>query len=133
MKEKIQKFSGIFISVLGKVIVVAIVGFILYNIGRSIWKNYLIVQKIDSAKKEITNEELENKNLKNLIVYYQTDTYKELEARRKLGYKKPGESVLMIPELSTTQNNNTIGKTNSSAEPEQSEANFIKWYHYVIK
>jgi len=134
MKEKIQRFSSIFVSVVSKLIIFGIIVFILYSIGKSVWKNYLVVQKIDSIEKEISDEQVANNNYKNLIIYYQTDTFKELEARRKLGYKKPGENVLIIPDLNPAQTNNDPLPLEDNTKKEDIETpNFIKWYHYIIK
>lgn len=134
MQEQIRKLSSNFISIAGKAVIILIAGFILFSLGKSIWKNYLVVQNINAVKNEILNAETENKNLKNLIIYYQTDTYKELEARRKLGYKKPGENVLIIPEINPREETkDNIGLPKNNSDQENRTPNFFKWYHYVIK
>jgi cell division protein FtsB len=134
MQEKIRKFSSDFMSIAVKAVLILIAGFILFSLGKSIWKNYLVVQNINAVKNDIINAENENKNLKNLIIYYQTDTYKELEARRKLGYKKPGENVLIIPEINPREETKTNLNTPKNDQSQENQtANFFKWYHYVIK
>jgi cell division protein FtsB len=70
---------------------------LLVSIFNVVWQNYRINQDIDDQKQEIAKLESENGDLKNLIAYLQTDSFKEKEARRKLNYQKPGEKVLLIP------------------------------------
>lgn|SRR3990167_7584699 len=133
MKEKLQKIAKIIISISKKAIIAVIIGYVLFGIGKSIWKNYQMSQKIEEEKLEITKIGSENKTLENMIIYYQTDSYKELEARRKLGYKKPGENVLIIPELSTLNSQEIqIPTSKNSKNQETPTPNFIKWWQYVI-
>lgn len=133
MKEKIVSVSQNIISWSGRILVLAIIGFIIFNIGRSVYKNWQTNQKIADIEKAIVELEKQNKNLQNLIAYYQTNAFKELEARQKLGYLKPDEKVLIIPELG--QNKETQTPTvNSQEEKNQSsqDPNFLKWYHYIF-
>lgn len=119
--------------VLTRLIIAAIVVFILFNLGRSIWRNWQTSQKISTIEEEIGQLENQNQHLNNLIVYYQTDSFKELEARRKLGYKKTGENVLVIPELvQTEQNEDQIPQSSKEKVTTPKTANFIKWYQYVM-
>lgn len=134
MQEKTQSFFSIFFSILVKILILAVIVYVLYNIGKSIYKNYKTVEKIDTIEESISSQEQDNKNLRNLIIYYQTDSYKELEARKKLGYKKPGENVLIIPELGTVNENTNIELPGENSSDEKDEdPNFVKWYNYVIK
>jgi cell division protein FtsB len=132
MKEKFEKFSKFFISMLGKLLLMAAIGFILFNLGKSVWKNYQNVQTINDKKQEIAKLENENQNLKNLNMYYQTDCFKEIEARRKLDYKKPGENVLVLPELSPNNKELTVQNVNKKQDVSVEQPNAIKWYHFII-
>jgi cell division protein FtsB len=132
MKEKFEKFSKFFISMLGKLILLAGILFVLFNLGKSVWKNYQNVEMINTKKLEITKLENENQNLKNLNMYYQTDSFKEIEARSKLDYKKPGENVLIIPELSGNNKELTTEDVNKNEEPKAEIPNAVKWYHFII-
>lgn len=63
-------------------------------------KNWRQKRSIDKEIKglELQAKELEgkNNNLKNVLDYMQSDQFVEKEARTKLNYKKPGESVVVI-------------------------------------
>lgn len=134
MKEKVQKFSKFFILVTTRVALAAAIIFIIFNIGRSIWKNYQINKEIQSIENEIYKIKILNQNLKFLNLYYQTSTYKELQARIKLNYKKQGENVLIVTDIKSDENIvDTITPTNTENETVVEETtNFIRWYNYII-
>ena len=71
----------------------AYVGFLLYQ---AVYLNYNTNQKIASLKKEIKEVEADKKSLQTLIAYYQTPAFQELEARKKLGLKMPGEKAIKV-------------------------------------
>ncbi len=100
--------------------------------GEALWQNYQINQEIAKLKLDIVQLEQENTQLKNLIAYLKTESFKEKEARRKLGYKKPGEQVVAIPQdnSSLTQPGNT--KTEDQADTQIKMSNPQKWWEYVL-
>jgi len=132
MKEKMERAAKFALSFSVKLIIAGVIGFILYGIGRSVWKNYQVVEKIDSLESEIFKEKENNENLKNLLVYYQTDSYKELELRKKLNYKKQGEKVVIIPELNPVNQEEQIEKQLAEKKKEIEEPNVTKWYKYIL-
>jgi len=64
---------------------------------QAIWQNYQIDKELGQLREENAQLKLRNKYLQNLIAYRQTDAFKDKEAREKLNYQKPGESVLIVP------------------------------------
>lgn len=68
-------------------------GFLLYQ---SVYVNYQTNKKISELNISLTEAQDEQDNLKDLIAYYKTDTFQELEARKKLGLKLPGEKVVKV-------------------------------------
>ena len=72
-------------------------GYIVFIFSKTVWKNYTINQQIYTLQKEAEVLEQENLQLKNLVTYYQSDSYKEREARLLLNYKAPGEKVVAFP------------------------------------
>jgi len=133
MKEKIKNIADKFTLVTKNIVIIAIIVYILFGIGKSIWQNYQTNQKIDSIKSKIDTIQKEVDLQKNLILYYQTVSYKELAAKLNLNYLKPGENVLIIPELSNKKitiediTSQSITQNNVSPTP-----NFVKWWQYVI-
>ncbi len=83
------------------IIVVASVyiGFLLYQ---SVYYNFQLNNKVEKLEVQIAKQEAEKLGFEALITYYQTSTFQQLEARRKLGMRFPGEKVVTI-ELSQQQ------------------------------
>lgn len=108
--------------------------YILYNLGHSIFSNYKVNEKIISTTTDINSLKQENELIKNQNLYYQTNTFKELEARRKLGMKADGENVIITPDnkdqSSLSDNSSTPGATiqNKSAVV----PNYVKWWQYMM-
>lgn len=64
--------------------------------------------------------------MKNEINYYQTSSYKEKQAREKLIYKAPGESVINLP---------VDTESEKTADPELGDVvlktpNYVYWIKY---
>lgn len=53
---------------------------------------------VEEAKKEAAASQEENKQLNDQLSQVQTPQYMEREAREKLGYGKPGEIVVVLPD-----------------------------------
>jgi len=91
----------------------------LFSLSKVIWKNYQIEKELKDLKETVSVLEEENQHFSNLISYFKTDAYREKEARQKLGYKKPGESVVLVPNVeepssvSVYQEENTKPKSTS--------------------
>ncbi len=133
MNEKMKNFFNSAISLVSKIIILAVVVYIFFNIGRSIWKNWQVSQKIKNYEGSIQTLEEQNNYLKNQLIYMQTDVFKELEARSRLGLKKPDEKMIIVPEntdvkTTTTQKSNS----DSSQVPAENLPNPTKWWKYVL-
>ena len=72
---------------------IAYFGFLLYE---AVYVNYQTNKKIDQGNISILKLQGDQQNLKDLISYYQTSAFQELEARKKLGLKMPGEKVVKV-------------------------------------
>jgi cell division protein FtsB len=117
-----------FRSSLSRLAVLLTAGYLLFLFGRSAYKNYQINQRIKELQASITTLNEQNTNLKNLIAYYQTETFRELEARRKLGLKKPGEIVVALPE----NTEEVLQTENPEEKKEQTTPNWKKWWEYLF-
>ena len=127
--KKSSKKLGLFIY---NILILALViysGFIVY---RQIKINYETNLKIDDFMGEIDSIEVQNRNLNNLLVYYQSNTYKELEARKRLGMKKAGETIVISPEntdkVEEEQAQQPIQNTTEDTTP-----NYQKWFDLIFK
>lgn len=115
------------------ILFIVVVFYLIGILSKSLWDNYQVNQEIKNLRQEVVALEEKNQRLKNLIVYYQTDSYKEKEARRKLLMKKPDEKVLALPE---SQYNHEEAETedanNQETKPEYDEPNYRLWIKYIF-
>lgn len=98
-------------------------------LGRSAWKNAKTNQKLTNLQHEIETLQEENLRLTYLIRYEQTEAFRELEARRRLGIKKPGETVIALPPEPTvdpTQPNQDIEAAGLRINP------VGEWWKYFV-
>lgn len=127
-------------TTLGRLLLLAIVVLFLINIGRSIYKNYQMNKQLDAMEAKIAYLKDENINLQNKILYYQTNTYKELELRQHLGYKKPDEKVIVLDKtennreeiIFSNQQSNQAANKNKNTNQVDTIPNWQKWWDFIF-
>ena len=78
---------------------VLILGIVLVaRTGANVVRLWKAGEWVQEAKKEVAAAEGENQQLRDRLAQVQTPEYLEREARDKLGYGRPGEVVLVMPE-----------------------------------
>ena len=82
---------------LSKIFSYFLIIYIFFILGRSVWLNWQLKLETQMLQKQIDDGKIENTNMRNLLLYYQSDSFKEVEARKKLSLKKPGEYVMAVP------------------------------------
>lgn len=100
-----------------------------YIVTISMINNYNSNKEIMKSEEKLTLLEEEIATLQDKINYYQTNSFKEKEARAKLGYKAPGESVLVMP-IDTQDEKIT---DSSEIEIELKSPNYTLWWEYFFK
>lgn len=110
---------------------VLIVFYLAFILGRSLWQNYNVNQEIMLLEHEVIELREQNQRLKNLVIYYQTDSYKEKEARRKLLKKMPGEKVLALPEFEYNHDE-PEEKIEEDKAIQYQEPNYKLWLKYIF-
>jgi cell division protein DivIC len=93
---------GKFNDTLTKFLMLLLIIYTFIMLGRSIWANVQLQRQAESIKTDIANIQKQNQNLSNLILYYNSTSFKEVEARQKLGLKKPGETVVDVAQVTTS-------------------------------
>ncbi len=76
----------------------AVVLYIIFSVGRLAYKNYQLNLEEANLKQDVAQLQVEIQQLKNQIVYFQSDSYKDKMIRSKLNMQKEGEKVVVIPE-----------------------------------
>jgi len=93
-----QTFQNLRIpGLLNKMLIYFLILYVLIILGRSVWFNWQLNQNIKNTQTQIANLEKQNRDFENLILYYRSESFREVEARQKLGLKKPGEKVVAVP------------------------------------
>lgn len=73
-----------------------VIGYLAIGSVKLILENYRIHQDSSRLDADIVRLKQNNLELKNLLAYYRTDSYKEKEARARLNFQKPGERVVPV-------------------------------------
>lgn len=101
--------------------------YIIFLLGKALWTNYYLRQSIEKLNEQIAVLEEQKKELNNLNLYYQSDDFKELEARRKLGMKRPDEKVLLISSPTTGTFSEELEKEKQSIAEKESQSESPCW------
>jgi len=110
-----------------QVIFILLIIYLLFMLYQALALNYSTSQKIKNLKSEISTLEANKNMLEDLIMYYQTDAFKELEARKKLGMRKPDEKVLVVETKEVTDK--PVEPIKAVEETPQA-SNFSLWMKY---
>ncbi|MBW6440425.1 septum formation initiator family protein [Patescibacteria group bacterium] len=127
-KRKKNKSGKILSFKLFLIFSVVLVVFLSVGVGEEYYREYQIQKEISSLTNEIDYFEKNNYKLSQLMEYYQTKEYKELEARKRLNMQKEGESVVIISQYDTNSTESAVENENKIAEM----ANYIKWWNYFF-
>ncbi len=76
--------------------------YLLIVLGQTVKHNYDLGQQVDQLRTQITLLQDQKDQLAYSIAYYNTDSFRDREARSKLGLQLPGENVVIIPRTSPT-------------------------------
>lgn len=118
-----------------KVLVYALIAYVFFILGKSVYVNWTLKTQIDQAKSEISVINDNNQTLKNLIVYYQSDSFKELEAREQLGLKLPDEKVVAVPvkKYQNFQAESQAQVLTAGSGPSDELTNWQAWWSYFVQ
>lgn len=121
---KLSKLTPIdFFNLVGIVLAV----YLASVLGQTIYQNYMLNRRIETLNGEIGLLKAQQEQLTYSIAYYKTDSFKDREARAKLGLQLPGENVLILP--SPAQNGPAV-KSGVQA-PGTVKSNFGQWIDFL--
>ncbi len=90
-----------------------------------IWKLWQSRGIVRDAKMRLEKAKLDNKKLTERLSEVQSDEFVEREARDKLGYGKPGETILILP------NQNSAQYTEKGTQ--ENKSNWRRWCDLYIR
>lgn len=112
------------------VIFVAII-YVVFLLYQSVYFNFQRSQKIKSLRKEIVMLDEKQKKIESLIAYYKTDSFQELEARRKLGLKMPGEKVISVEVKDQKKEEGPSEENNPVVNTKNPKTNLELWIDFI--
>lgn len=74
-------------------------------IARELIRSQQVRQQVSRLADQVAGEEERHQQLEELIAYLGSQTFQEREARLKLGLRKPGERVIVVPPGSLSNQN----------------------------
>lgn len=101
--------------------------FISVSLIKEIVRRYEINREIAKLEEEVAELDARNTELTDLIAFFNTDTFLEQEARSRLNLQKPGEKVVIIPDIESIPQEEQ--KNNLSL----SLSNPKKWWNYFFE
>ncbi|QQG49643.1 MAG: septum formation initiator family protein [Candidatus Berkelbacteria bacterium] len=122
-------------KLLGRILVILLVVFALYSNVRLIIRNNKLHERLSEVQTELTNKELRNKKMSLLIAYYQSPSYQDVEARRRLGLKLPDETVMQVRGVEYSKDGTTLEDTiyeNTEVASPTPPTNFSRWWGYFF-
>ncbi len=122
LMEKGSFSRGAFINGIGLVVVIYLVALLVQTVKR----NNDLRGQISSLQASITELDNERQDLAYKINYYNTDDFREKEARAKLGLQMPGESVIILPPVNTSATAGTAAATAVRSQP-----NPTQWWNFL--
>ncbi len=120
---------------LGYATLAAIFLFAIYSNVRLGIRNYQLNQTIETTKQEVEELSARNEKLRLLLGFYQTPEYQEVEAKRRLGLKRPDETAMLVNGIPANSLASALEdfvyREPTPATPEP-ETNFQKWWKYLL-
>lgn len=129
--EQSSKSTNFFYRLVTSQRFLAIVGLaflfiVIFPLAKTYSQRRLVEKEIADVQKQIDDFESQNRNLKDMIAYLQSDQSLEEQARLNLNLKKPGEQVLVIEEKKPLVSGDDGSATTAPS------SNLAKWWHYFF-
>ncbi len=133
---KSKKQTGTWKRFLGSrmLLVFEIAVIVLFSVAlaKEIIRRWEVRTEITKLEDEIEQLETQNAELSGLISYFQSDYYKEREARLKLGLQKEGESALSLPVIQNSDSETEDGSGTPIAARSGDTTIPQKWWNYFF-
>ncbi len=100
---------------------------VLFAFAKGTVKSYKVDSEIQELQEEIGQLERQNQDFSQLVTYLKSDAFVEQEAKLKLGFKKPGENLVVIPQEEIKVEEEKLD------DSEITQNNPAKWWAYFFK
>ncbi len=109
---------------------VAVVAMVAFSFGRMMWTGFELKQRAEESRRQIGLLDAEYRKLQAEIEYLKTDQAVEELAREKLGWAKPGDTVLIV--ASHESEPAPPANVSPRARPASPIPNWRKWWKALI-
>ncbi|HUD20892.1 MAG TPA: septum formation initiator family protein [Candidatus Saccharimonadales bacterium] len=109
--------------------------FAVYSNVNKVMDNNRLNEKVNQEKQSVENLKIQNTRLDELLAYYQSPSYQEVEARRRLSLKKPDETVIVVKNFPVSNQNGDLTDQiyqESPAPAPQTQSNISRWWNYFF-
>lgn len=117
-----------------RLLVAALFLFALYSNIHLIFRNYRLGVRLRETRADVEEMTLRNKKLELLLAYYQTPSYQEVEARRRLGLKKADETTVILkglPETTANESGHDVFYEQVELAAPAVKSNIVRWLDYL--
>jgi cell division protein FtsB len=112
------------INVVGGLIII----YLLVVLAQTVKHNYDLGRQIEDLRAQTVLLQDQKDSLNYSIQYYKTESFREREARSKLGLQMPGENVVIVPRATATP---TPPPAETAKRPEGPRSNFQQWLDFL--
>ena len=109
--------------------------FAVYSNINKVMDNNRLNEKVGQEKQTVETLKTQNTRLNELLAYYQSASYQDVEARRRLSLKKPDETVLVIKNFPQSNQNGDLTDQIYQESPvasSQTQSNISRWWDYFF-
>jgi cell division protein FtsB len=99
---------------------------ILIALVQTVANNYKLEKQIETLHQQISVLQAQKDELGYNIAYYNTDSFKQRQARLRLGLEQPGENVIILPTPSPT-----ASPANDAAAAKAKRSNLRQWLDFL--
>ena len=113
--------------------IAAVIVWFIWGSVQAMQKNYELRRSVDSLQREASLVELEMQMLEYEQRYLQSEEYKKLAVRERLGYGDPGEKVLMLPANSAeASQSDAVGQEVVTPAKQPPVSNVSQWMNFLF-
>jgi len=125
--KKIKTFIETLIPMtLGSFVLFSIIIYLMIIVGKTVWNNYQSNTEIAAEELKLADLESSLNYTENEIEYFKTASFREKQARAKLGYIAPGETALSLPPDQPVE----VGKKVEEVPVVIKVPNYYLWFEY---